>query len=55
VLAKIREWDYRGDGPVALGTLSVRDRPVFGDQFLQYGAAAVDRDAALEEAFAELT
>ena len=46
--AKIREWDYRSDGPVALGTLSVRDRPVFGEQFLEYGAGPVDLDAALE-------
>jgi hypothetical protein len=53
--AKILEWDYRSDGPVALGTLSVRDRPVYGAQFLAYGAATVDREAALEEAFADLT
>jgi 2-oxoglutarate ferredoxin oxidoreductase subunit beta len=51
---KIREWDYRSDGPVALGTLSVRDRPVFGDQFADYDPAPVDVEAALEEAFAEL-
>lgn len=53
--ARILEWDYRSDGPVALGTLSVRDRPVFGDQFLEYGEGPADTDAALEEAFAELT
>ena len=54
-LAKIREWDYRSDGPVALGTLSVRDRPVFGDQFTDYGPGPVDLDVALAQAFAELT
>jgi 2-oxoglutarate ferredoxin oxidoreductase subunit beta len=54
-LAKLREWDYRSEGPVALGTLVVRDRPVFGDQFLEYDAGAVDLDAALDEAFADLT
>ena len=54
-IAKIREWDYRSDGPVALGTLSVRDRPVFGDQFAGYGRREIDRDAELKAAFAELT
>ena len=53
--AKIREWDYRSDGPVALGTFSVRDRAVFGEQFLGYGARPPDTDAALAEAFADLT
>lgn len=53
-LALIREWDYKSDGPVALGTLCVRDRPVFGDQFAAY-EGKVDRDAALAEAFADLT
>jgi 2-oxoglutarate ferredoxin oxidoreductase subunit beta len=54
-LAKIREWDYRSDGPVALGTLSVRDRTVFDDQFAEHGSGAVNVEAALEEAFADLT
>jgi len=54
-LAKIREWDYRSEGPVALGTLSVRDRPVFGDQFADYEPGPVDLDVALAQAFAELT
>lgn len=53
--AKVREWDYRSDGPVALGTLSVRDRPVFGDQFADYGPEPVDLEAALDQAFADLT
>lgn len=54
-LARIREWDYRSDGPVALGTLSVRDRPGFGEQFLDLGARPVDLKAALADAFADLT
>jgi hypothetical protein len=33
----------------------VRDRPVFGNQFLAYGPEPVDRDAALAQAFADLT
>jgi len=54
-LAKIREWDYRSDGPVALGTLSVRERPVYGEQFAAYGVAEVDVEAKLAEVFASLT
>jgi 2-oxoglutarate ferredoxin oxidoreductase subunit beta len=54
-LAKIREWDYRSDGPVALGTLSVRDRAVFGDQFPRDWTRPADLEAALEAAFADLT
>jgi len=54
-LASIREWDYRSDGPVALGTLSVRERPVFGEQFAEYGRREIDLDAGLAAAFAELT
>jgi 2-oxoglutarate ferredoxin oxidoreductase subunit beta len=53
--ARIREWDYRSDGPVALGTFSVRDRAVLGEQFLEYGTRPADTDAALAEAFADLT
>ena len=53
--AKILEWDYRSDGPVALGTFSVRDRTVFGEQFREYGTRPLDTDAALAEAFADLT
>jgi len=54
-LAKIREWDYRSNGQVAVGTFSVRDRPVFGDQFAEYGPEPIDVEAALEQAFADLT
>jgi 2-oxoglutarate ferredoxin oxidoreductase subunit beta len=54
-LVKIGEWDYRSDGPIALGTLSVRDRPVFGDHFSEYGRREIDREAELAAAFAELT
>jgi 2-oxoglutarate ferredoxin oxidoreductase subunit beta len=53
--AKIREWDYASDGPVALGTFSVRDRRVFDDQFADYGRREIDREAELAAAFAELT
>ena len=46
-LAKIREWDYLSDGPVALGTLAVRERPVFGEHFAAYGAQPVDVEAGV--------
>jgi 2-oxoglutarate ferredoxin oxidoreductase subunit beta len=54
-LAKLREWDYRSDGPIALGTLSVRERPVFGEQFEEYGRGPLDLEARLAEAFTGLT
>jgi len=54
-LAKIREWDYRSEAPVALGTFSVRERPVFGEQFAGYGREPVDVDAELAGVFASLT
>lgn len=47
-LAKIREWDYRADAPVALGVLSVRERPVFA---APASPEPVDLDAELAAAF----
>ena len=54
-LAKIREWDYRSEAPIALGTLCVRERPVFGEQFEEYGREPLDVEARLAEAFQSLT
>jgi 2-oxoglutarate/2-oxoacid ferredoxin oxidoreductase subunit beta len=54
-LAKIREWDYQSDAPVALGVIGVRDRSVFGEGPAGGEARAVDLEAALAEAFSELT
>ena len=54
-LARIREWDYLSDGPVALGTLAVRERPVFGEHFADYGRQPVDVEAGVREVFAGLT
>ncbi|MFA4965835.1 MAG: thiamine pyrophosphate-dependent enzyme [Thermoleophilia bacterium] len=54
-LARIREWDYRSDGPVALGALSVRERPVYGAHFAESGAQPVDVEVGLAEVFASLT
>ena len=54
-LARIREWDYLSDGPIALGTLAVRERPVFGERFGAYGTQPVDVEAGVREVFAGLT
>lgn len=54
-LARIREWDYSSQAPIALGAFSVRERPVFGDQFAGYGRAPLDVEARLAEAFTGLT
>jgi 2-oxoglutarate ferredoxin oxidoreductase subunit beta len=53
-LAKIREWDYASDGPVALGAFLTRDRPVFAEGFQAYGGG-IDIEAAVADVFAELT
>ena len=54
-LAKIREWDYRSEAPIALGTFSVRERPVFGERYAEYGREPLDLEARLAEAFRGLT
>jgi len=53
-VAKIREWDYASDAPVALGHFLTRERPVFAEGFARYGGG-VDVEAAVAEVFAELT
>ena len=53
--AKIREWDYRSEAPIALGTFCVRDRALWGEQFAGYGREPLDADARLAEVFASLT
>jgi len=54
VTASPRRWT-RGSGAVRTTLSGVRDRAVFGDQFLEYGTRPLDTDAALAEAFADLT
>ena len=54
-LAKIREWDYASDGPVALGTL-MRARPARLRRALpEYGAGRIDVEAAWPRCCAGLT
>jgi 2-oxoglutarate ferredoxin oxidoreductase subunit beta len=48
-LIKIREWDYASDGPISLGTMLVRDRPIFGAGFHPPGEQGVDVDAGVHE------
>jgi len=54
-LARIREWDYASDGPIALGTFLVRERPVFGERFLGYGRRDLDVEAGVAEVLRSLT
>lgn len=54
-LARIREWDYMSDGPVALGVMAVRERPLFGAQFSGYGEERLDVEAGVRDVFASLT
>jgi 2-oxoglutarate/2-oxoacid ferredoxin oxidoreductase subunit beta len=53
-LARIREWDYAGDGPVALGVMAVRERPVFGASFVSSARQPVDREAAAQRVLQSL-
>jgi 2-oxoglutarate ferredoxin oxidoreductase subunit beta len=54
-LAKIREWDYVAEGPIALGTFLERERPVFGERFLEYGGGPLDVEAGVAEVLRSLT
>jgi 2-oxoglutarate ferredoxin oxidoreductase subunit beta len=53
-LAKIREWDYMSDGPVALGVMAVRELPLFGESFASYEPDAVDVGAEVRTVIAGL-
>ena len=54
-LARIREWDYASPtGPIALGTLLIRDLPAFGEKYLSYGRQPVDVEAGVQEVFNSL-
>ena len=47
--AKVREWDYNSDTPIALGTLYTRDLPTFDDRFPVRAMTQKDRDAGIRE------
>ena len=46
--AKIREWDYNKEAPIALGALYRKESPSFGERFKKK-EMAVDRDAKIRE------
>ncbi len=48
-LAKIREWDYNNDAPIALGVLYNKEAPSFESNFLNTGKDAVDRDLKIKQ------
>ena len=50
-IAKIREWDYNSDAPIALGVLYKKDSPTMEDYFLKRAGKIVDREAKLKEVF----
>lgn len=53
-LAKIREWDYMSDGPVALGVMAVRALPLFEESFATDESRAVDVQAEVQAVMADL-
>ncbi|MFA5614007.1 MAG: thiamine pyrophosphate-dependent enzyme, partial [Methanoculleus sp.] len=44
-LAKIREWDYDRDAPIALGTFYSIDKPIYEEEFQALTAGRPDRRA----------
>lgn len=52
-LAKIKEWDYNKEAPIALGTLYRKEMPSFEEKFLKKKEAAVDRDSKIKELLKE--
>jgi 2-oxoglutarate ferredoxin oxidoreductase subunit beta len=49
VSAKIREWDYNSDAPIALGILYRKIAPTFDEKFQKPGIDAADRKSKLDE------
>jgi 2-oxoglutarate/2-oxoacid ferredoxin oxidoreductase subunit beta len=47
--AKVREWDYNNDAPIALGTLYKRDLPTFDDRFPVRTLTHKEREQAIRE------
>lgn len=51
--AKIREWDYNADSPIALGVLYKKDAPTFEDRFSKSDAGNVNREDAIRKIMEE--
>lgn len=52
-LAKIREWDYNNDSPIALGVFYKKEIPTFTERFLGEKSLPVDRDSGIREILKE--
>jgi len=48
-LAKIREWDYNSDKPIALGTFYKKDSATFEERFFEGETEGIDRQAKIKE------
>ena len=51
--AKIKEWDYNGEAPIALGTLYRKQMPSFEENFLKKKEATVDRVSKIKRLLEE--
>lgn len=52
-LAKIREWDYNKDAPIALGVFYKRESPTFADRLLEGRQETVDRESGIKKIIEE--
>lgn len=52
-LAKIREWDYNKEAPIALGVLYRKQMPSFEESFLRKKEVAIDRDSKIKKLLEE--
>jgi len=51
-LAKIREWDYNNDSPIALGVFYDKEKPALDDNFIKADPGTVDVDSKIKEVLA---
>jgi 2-oxoglutarate/2-oxoacid ferredoxin oxidoreductase subunit beta len=52
-MAKIREWDYNSDSPIALGVFYNKDAPTFEDRMGKTGPKILDRTEKIKEVLNE--
>lgn len=52
-LARIREWDYNNDSPIALGVFYKKEMPTFTERFLGAPSDLVGRDEGIREILKE--
>lgn len=51
--AKIKEWDYNKEAPIALGVLYKKEMPSFEEEFLRKKEITVDRDSKIKKLLEE--